>query len=205
MTTHQSTLASVGEALERVLARYQINADALFLEAGITDVDRRTLDARIPIDKLHDFWARAVAATRNRCIGFEAGQAIYSTNLASLGYAWLSSATLRQGIHRLARYHRILSTGLTIIVDEQPGRVTLTVERHPDTPIQGRDACMCLVVTLCREVANPEFAPMHVCLSGPRPPCAEELMRFFACDVEFDADVDEIAVSAASADEPLPR
>ena len=202
---YRSTLASVFEAAERVLAQYQLSAHDLLEQTGYVTSDPYDFEARVPIHVARQFWELATTATRNPCIGFELGKAVRPANLTVLGYAWASSATLHQGMRRLARYHRVLSTGIELSLAESQDEIALSVTLLPGTPTQGRDALMTSLVALCRDVIDPGFAPARVQISGPIPDCHEDLAEYFGCPVEFGAAKDEIAVSTDVADAPLPR
>jgi AraC-like DNA-binding protein len=200
-----TTLAGTAEAFGRVLAKYQIDAQSLFTEAGISREDLRDAEARLPIDKLTRVWGLAVARTNNPCLGFEVGQAILATNLAAFGYAWLASLTLRRALRRLVRLQRTITTGIEFTIHEAPDVIELKLLRYAGTPTQGLYAAMCVCVALVRQITHPEFAPSAVEFRGPAPPCLTELEDFFGCPPRFEAENNRIVISAAGADDALPR
>src|SRR5215470_9180069 len=113
---HLSNLASIMEAAGRALAGYQVDPQVVFARAGIER--SADPDARLSIARTRAFWREAHKVTNDPCIGFVMGQAVLPANLHAVGYAMLASRTLRDGLDRLDRYDRMVSTGWDVRVRE---------------------------------------------------------------------------------------
>jgi AraC-like DNA-binding protein len=200
-----STIATLIEAVERTLVGYQVDPALVLERAGIRRTDNP--DARVPATKLRAFWREALLATGDPCFGFAVGQAVLPPNLHAVGYALLASRNLRDGLHRLARYDRMLNTGWDIGLAESGDTLEVTIReaRAGTMPQEGLDAIFCAIVTLCRAVTSADFHPQRIAMSRARPPCATKLGAFFGCEVVYGADHDALWFDRQKATETLPR
>lgn len=201
---HRSTLAGVTEVAVRVLQRYQVDAEALLVRAGLGPAPYRQPEARLDMSKLIVFWREATAATGDPCLGFEVGKAIVPSNLHALGFAWLASRTVLEGLQRLARYHRMLTTAVDIDVRTEDHRVTLDLTPHHMAQ-EGIDALLCAVVVMCRAMSDDEFHPAQVLMTRARPPCDAALERFFRCPITYGDALNELAFDRQLVTQELPR
>jgi AraC-like DNA-binding protein len=204
-TLHLSNLASLMEAAERTLVAYQVDARTVLERAGIGR--SRDPDARITVDQARAFWREAIRTTQDPCVGFALGQAILPTNLHAVGYAILASHTLLDGLDRLARYDRMLTTGLDLRIDADTDPVELSifeVQLHT-MPQEGIDAAFCVVLNLCRAVTDRAFKPLSVAMTRSQPPCAPALAEFFGCAIAYDAPRNVMTFARADVNRVLPR
>ena len=200
-----TSLAALTEATMRVLARHQIDPAPIFHSAGLDPDAHRDPNRRVPLAIARKLWARCVRATNNPCVGFEVGMAIVPTNLHAVGYAWLASHTMREGLERIARYFRVISTAARVQVTAAGDEVHVTLIADAAWPREGIDGYTTAIVALCRAIAFPEFAPRRVEMSCPEPSCAAQLSGYFACPVRYRADAYRHVFDAAEVDAPLPR
>jgi len=204
-TLHLSNLASLLEAGDRMLSAYQVDAQAVFERAGIER--NNDPDARVTIQQSRAFWREAKRATGDACLGFAMGRAIMPANLHAVGYAILASRTLLDGLDRLARYDRMLTTGLDLRVDKNSDSIEVSIfEVHAHTmPQEGIDASFCVVMNMCRAVTEASFSPIAVSMSRAEPPCAASLAEFFGCPIRYGAVRNTLAIDRAAATRTLPR
>jgi AraC-like DNA-binding protein len=202
---HLSNLASMLEAADRALAQYPVDPQVVFARAGI---ERTTdPDARMSVARTRAFWREAYKATNDPCIGFVMGQAILPANLHAVGYAVLASRTLRDGLDRLDRYDRMVSTGWDIRVREAGDQLEVSIhEVRPNTmPQEGLDASICTLVNMCRAVTDPEFKPRSIVMTRAEPPCANSLAQFFGCPVTYGGVINAVFLDLAAASRVLAR
>ncbi len=204
-TLHLSNLASLMEAADRALARYQVSPAEVFARVGVDHSNDP--DARLSVAQGRKFWRAAIAATKDPCFGFALGQAIMPTNMHAVGYAILASRTLLDGLDRLARYDRMLTTGLDFRVEVEGDGVRFEiVEVTPGTmPQESIDAAFCAVINLCRAVTEPEFRPVSIAMTRAEPPCAAMLAQFFGHPVVYDAPHNALTFDRAAATRVLTR
>jgi AraC-like DNA-binding protein len=204
-TLHLSNLASLLEAGERMLSSYQVDAATVFAQAGI---QRSTdPDARVTIEQNRAFWREAARATGDPCVGFALGRAVLPANLHAVGYAVLASRTIFDALDRLARYDRMLTTGLDLRVDKDsdPIEVSIYEVHQHSVPQEGMDAALCVVLNMCRAVTDPNFKPVAVTMMRPEPPCATSLAEYFGCPIRYAASRNMLAFDRGAATRTLPR
>jgi AraC-like DNA-binding protein len=204
-TLHLSNLASLMEAGERMLGAYQVDAQMVFQRAGIQRTNDP--DARVTIEQSRAFWREAERLTGDPCIGFAMGRAIMPVNLHAVGYAILASRTILDGLDRLARYDRMLTTGIDLRVDGEVDPIEVSifeVEPHA-VPQEGIDATFCVVLNLCRAVTDNSFRPTAVSMTRASPPCAAELAQFFGAAIVYGASRNSLLFDRGAATRMLPR
>jgi hypothetical protein len=122
-----TSIATFTEAIARILEKYQVDSGDLFEQVGLSREPFRDPDARVKMSDMIRIWEEAERRTKNPCIGFEVGMGLRATNFHAVGYAWLSSATIREALNRMVRYQKLLSTAadMTFEVDEKGGAFVL--------------------------------------------------------------------------------
>ena len=188
---NHSTLGSVAALIEQTLRYYKCEPAALFRSAGI-DIERITDPAaRFPVTQMQKLWRHAVDETGDPCFGLTAGELLQPAALHGLGLAWLASDTLRDGLARLTRFSRLISTAATVQFEETDNSVNLTLLPPADFEnfaYEAVDAGMAFFLRMCRITGGPEISPVHVALMRPRPACADRFTVFFNAPIEYGAD-----------------
>lgn len=200
-----TSLALGLEAMARVLEKYQVNSGAVFTAAGLDSEPYRDADARVPVAKNARIWSECVRLTGNPCIGFEVGQAITAANLHAVGYAWLASRTLEEALVRLARHQSMVSTAAHMKVERTADELRLVIDVDERTPQEGVDTFIAAVVTICRQAAHEDFHPLRVEMTRPRPPCAQQLAKYFGCPISYGVAANTLPFRISQARELLPR
>lgn len=202
-----TSLATLGLIAQRVLEMHGLDATAMLARHGI---DRALLDnpeARIP-SRAWDALARdAAAAIPDPAFGLLAARCWHPSNLGALGYAWLTSSTLRTGLGRVVRYWRLLGEASSTRLEEAPVGLTFVLARQAQDPVSGAvtvDFVVSLLVDMCRMNAGSALRPLAVRLRRARPADHQVYRRFFGCTVYFDADEDSITIARRDVDRQLP-
>jgi AraC-like DNA-binding protein len=127
-----------------------------------------------------------------------------------LGYAWLSSSTLRTGLGRAVRYSRLVGErGVTEIEDTRQGlKVRFSAKRGNPAVVPVAavfvDIVIALLLDLCRLNAGAALRPVAATLRRRKPEPADAYERFFGCRVQFGAEENAFVLSREDADRPLP-
>jgi AraC-like DNA-binding protein len=207
MPVKDETLASVGQILWRLIELHDLSPEPLFRAAGIDPQLIHDPHARIARPN-GDALTRALAERMaNPAFGLQAAQCWHPSNLGTLGYAWLSSATLRTALKRLVRYWRIVIADVTVRLDETPEGVEF-VHTPPALDaaldwIRG-DIVMAMIYDMCRTNWGQAFSPRRVAFRHTAPADAGPYEALFGCPVSFGADANRLLVGTAEADHPLP-
>ena len=136
--------------------------------------------------------------------GLKAGAFWHPNRFGVLGYAWLTSPSLRTAFKRLSRYSRIVSEGARVTVEDGGDQVTLRVLfREPDcAPWLRMDATLAVLLAMVQSSAGADSRPQRVAVAHPPPADTGPYHALFQCPVEFDAPVCAFTVTAEMADAP---
>jgi AraC-like DNA-binding protein len=208
--SRQSFLASMGQMFRRLLELHGLDAVGIARNAGVDLVAIPTPGERIEVDKLDAILRVAIPLVSDPVFGLQAARCWHPSELGVLGYAWLSSSTLRTGLERAARYSRLVGErGITEIEDTRQGlRVRFWAKRGNPAlvPVAAVvvDMAMAILLDLCRMNAGAALRPVAASLRRRKPDPANAYERFFGCPVQFGAEENMFVLSANDADRPLP-
>ena len=113
-----STIISAAALLADAIKHYGLDFRPIAREAGIDPDKGYRPNDRLPVNMLQKLWHLAVAYTGDPCFGLTYANFIQPAALHGLGLAWLASDTLKDGLNRLVRYQRVISTALDIQLEE---------------------------------------------------------------------------------------
>lgn len=202
-----ATLATTGQIIWRLIERHGLAPEPLFRAAAIDSKiisDPHAHMARAQSDLL----IRALAAQiPNPAFGLQAAQCWHPSNLGALGYAWLSSSTLRTALKRLVRYWRIVIADVTVSLDDSPDGVAfvhLPAELDPTLDAVRGDVAMAILHDMCRSNFGSAFTPRGVAFRRAAPADTGPYEAFFGCPVSFGAAANRFLIGVAEADQPLP-
>jgi AraC-like DNA-binding protein len=208
--SRESFLASMGQMFRRLLDLHGLDAVGIAREAGVDLAALPAPGERIAADKIDAILRAALPRVGDAAFGLQAARCWHPSELGVLGYAWLSSSTLRTGLERAVRYSRLVGErGIAEIEDTRRGlKVRFWAKRgNPaDVPVAAvfTDIVMAILLDLCRMNAGAALRPVGVTLRRRKPDSANVHERFFGCPVQFGADENAFVLSAQDADRPLP-
>jgi AraC-like DNA-binding protein len=202
-----ATLASIGQIVWRLIERHDLAPEPLFRAAGIDPQiihDPHAYIARPKSDALMRALAERIA---DPAFGLKAAHCWHPSNLGALGYAWLSSSTLRTAVKRLVRYWRIVIADVAVGLEETAQGVEFVhtppaLDNTPDA-IRG-DIVMAIICDMCRTNFGQAFSPRRVAFRHPAPADARPYETLFGCPVSFGADANRLLIGSAEADDALP-
>src|SRR6478736_3750781 len=130
----------MGQIVWRLIERHDLAPEPLFRAAGI--------DPAI----IHDPHAQIARPNSDALLRTLAARCWHPSNLGTLGYAWLSSSTLRSGLKRVVRYWRIVIADVAVRLDETAEGIEF-VHAPPapgsDTDAVRDDIVMAIVCDMC--------------------------------------------------------
>ena len=189
---HHTNLVSIGFVLVNVLKSYHLDYHKILKEAGF-DADKEYLPTnRVPFKKIVKLWELTVQYSKDPCIGLVYATHIQPSSLHGLGFSFLASCTLKDGLERLVRFQRILSTQLILKLKETDngyGLFHMLINKKrsiqiPDAVIHGRIAS---IYKICQLMMGPELKPLRVSFEHPEPQCIDKFTEFFNTEVTFNA------------------
>jgi AraC-like DNA-binding protein len=207
-----STLVSVAALVVDALDSYGLAFRPILEESGL-DADKvYDPSGRIPILKYKKLWELSVQYSGDPCFGLTYAAYIQPSSLHGLGLSWIASHSLKDGLERLVRFQRILSTDQQLGLREtQTGYCVYDAVGQKDDPIQFPDAAydsqVASIYKICQIMLGPDIKPIRVSVEHPAPPCKERFEQFFRIPVNFDAsetaiefakEISELPVSSAN-------
>ncbi len=206
--TNHTALATVGQIVWRLLELRGLDAKALFEAVGVDPEVLRDPGARLSATVWDDLVRRAVALTHDPSLGLDADRCWHPSHLGALGFAWLSSGTLRQGLQQVVRYSRLLGERAAVHFEPHPAGLEFVFNAGRSDPLASRviaDFTLSLLLGMCRMNAGEDFRPLQVCLEHPPPPDLLERYRsHYRCPVHVDRGRDSFLLAGADADRVLP-
>jgi AraC-like DNA-binding protein len=183
------------------LERIGVDLEVLAHEAGIAPQQLSAPDGAL---RTADYFAlfRALERQAGGDVGLRLGARADELTLA--GRAALCSATLGEGLARLARYKRLTCPEeITIAVVHDEGRVRLEwllADEDPPAPLV--DTVFAGIVELARHGTRTRLVPVRMELARERAHAAA-LRRHFGCEIVFNAPIDQLVFPASSLVLPL--
>jgi len=198
-------LLALTDILWKLLEVHGRDPEPLFTRAGISPDAIKTAGARVPFSVIDRLWREASQIITDPCFGLRAGEFWHPSHWHALGYAWLSSRTLRDGLNRVQRYSHMLSPTAEIVLEDNKAGLTLILESAPGiAPRPNRiDALFASLLEMCRINYGREFNLVSVKLRREKPPCFQAYQEIFEAPVEFEAAQDSLILPSAAVDQPL--
>jgi AraC-like DNA-binding protein len=158
----------------------------------------------IPLATLDGVFAQACALSGDPGIGLRAFDHAHPANLGPLGYAVMSSPTLKSVLVSLAEHHQMVGTGFCLFVEERQEGVRLVgVQTSTGQYALARvfiDAVAAITLGLLNWlVPGRTIRPLRAELSYPQPADRSAAERVFGADIHYGAAQNALLFSHADA------
>jgi AraC-like DNA-binding protein len=176
-------------------------------EVGIDPAVFRDPKARLPVRAVDAAFTKAAFLILDPAFGLRATECWHPSNLGPVGYAWLSSGSLRTALKRLDRYSRILGSQYRDnCVEESAGLRYVFDHGRGDAPIGPvlTDYSLSLIIGMCRMNYGAALHPVEVTLRRALPQDPSPWLDFYGCEVRFGASEDSFLLDGRTAAMPLP-
>ena len=204
---NDATLATIGQIAWRLIECHDLAPEPLFRAAGVDPQIIRDPHARISRPKSDALMRLLATRIPDPAFGLQAARCWHPSNLGVLGYAWLSSSTLRKALGRVARYWRVVVADVPVSLDESAEGVEFV---HTPPPLDDDldrirgDMALAILYDLCRTNFGPAFRPRRIAFRHAAPVDTRRYEAFFGCPVKFNAGANRLLIGRAEADHPLP-
>lgn len=202
-----SILASMSQALWRILESQDIDPAQVFRDAGLDTRSWNEPYARFSDAALDRAWIKAIELTSNPCLGLMAGRFSNPVSLHALGFAVLASDSLYDAMSRLVRYTDLISIGLKLqlsVAGEDCRLAIDPVSLQPGALAARTDAFLSGLIDVSRTMTSNDLAPKALTLRRRAPRCAAEYYALFRAPITFAATTDSITFERGIAERPLP-
>ena len=105
-----STLNSIVFLLVSTIESYGLDYRPIIDEAGFDLNKNYHPTERVPTKKIQILWELSARYSNDPCFGLKFASYIQPSSLHGLGFSWLASCTLKEGLERLVRFQKIIST-----------------------------------------------------------------------------------------------
>ena len=175
-------------------------------EVGIDGAKAANPDWRVSHTDFNRLMNRCVELTGEEAFGLLAAEQLQPQVLHALGLAWLASDTVYDGLRRLVRFGKLVSTTLDLDLREEGDLVHIDLGRHVDMDdfaFANRDYAVGMVVRMSQLTVGEFLAPVGVAIERPLPTTPERWEYMLSSRVDFDAKCTTISWSRADIMEPL--
>jgi AraC-like DNA-binding protein len=183
-----------------------IDVDAVLDSAGTDAAALNVADARIPHELALAVWREAVRRSGDEDFGIHAAEQIRPGAFDVLDYAIRSSATMREGLERLVRYHRILHDAAAVRLRVTGDRAELTHTLPGDPAALPRHVSEFIAaawLVVARQATGVDIAPIEVRFRHPPPANLEAHRRLFRAPIRFNQAVNGLVLRRELLDTPL--
>jgi len=190
LITERTTSSNWALSIVQALELDGVDCRALFDELDLDYAALSDADARFAQDGMTRLWQRAVEETGNPAIGLNLAKVMRPGAMHVVGYALMSSSTLKESILRLVRYQRIIAEGadLRFFPTERGHMLTLAIHGDQLPPArQSAEGSLASMLAFCRWLTGKPLIPVEVYFQGPPPQAIEPYRDVFHAPLRFDA------------------
>jgi len=185
---------------------FGLDAEALMREAGIDPNLRRDINARISEQQFDHLAWLARQQSHDDAFIFHLIESMHPSYLGALGYAWMTSSSLRKAFERAQRYYGLVTTHTRVHIEDHGGEMSVQFlsnnEGVHDLALRERIRLVA-PVQLCRLSYGASFTPLRCHFSHPAPSNTRPYYEYFRCELLFDQPDARLVMAREAADEPL--
>jgi AraC-like DNA-binding protein len=188
----------------QVARSYKLDPVPLLEASGINPASVTDPNERIPDDRVEDFYDKIAELIPDPSFGLRSEQFWHPTQMGALGYAWMTSSTLRTAFERLVRFINIISDSFKVELKETSLSLSLVIDSSSETalPAFRIDASMAILLAMVQSNAGKEFHPKLLKIAHPEPEDDGAFYYLFRCPIDFSAKTNIFTISTADADAP---
>lgn len=189
----------------KLLESYGVDPDPVFREMSIEPARLDDPNARFSYEQVDRLWKRMLELSGDPCLGLRVADFWHPSYLGVLGYAWLTSSSLRTAIQRFQRYLRILTEGAELLVEETEAglKVILSYKAISTQQPSRTDSFFTYSTEMCRVNLGKSFNPVSITFAHQAPDCSSQFFAYFRCPVQFDAEENSMTISYQDVDKKL--
>jgi len=191
----------------RALEARGMDPAAIFRSAGVDPALLKVPGTRLPVRVTARLLRAVEGAVRDPAFGIDVAKQMHGTAMHAVGYAWLSSATLGEGLRRLGRYFRVLSEAWSLQIDAGPASTRVSyifVVPSIQPSLWLQDWLIAGLVRLSRITYGGSFAPLEVALVRDQPDRTEPFADWFRCPIVWRAPRVSVLFRNEDLVQPLP-
>jgi len=184
-----------------------LNTSAILALADIDGAILQELDARVATEKVSRLWRAAAEVSGDPAVSLVSAHVPRPGNFDIVGYAMLSSRSLRMALQAFSRHLRLVSDAAEMSLEDIGENVRVHFKlfggREP-IPRQRMEFDLLTILTFCRWVSGRQIKPLGLMLVWPAPDQVQPYAESFQCPLHAEADFNGLVFAAADLDAPLP-
>jgi AraC-like DNA-binding protein len=202
-----SIAGSIALLAWRLLEYYGKDPAQCFASSGFNREQLEDSKTRMSYQVYDEIWACTQRVIVDPCAGLNVTQFWHPATFGVLGYAMLSSSSLRVSLQRMVRYQQVVANESEITLTETAKGLLLEQPIFPHQtdgfPLEV-DVALTTLLHICRFNYGDVFDPVEVNLRRSKPECAGRYYAFYRCPINFSADANNIVLPLEAMDKPLP-
>ncbi len=205
--SERTTSSQWAQGIVQALELGGVDCRTVFAELGLDYAALSDPDARFAQDSMTRLWQRAVALSGNPAIGLNMAQVVRPASFHVVGYALMSSRTLKEGFARLVRYQRIIGEGADLNFRDTAAGYVLTLSIHGDRlppAQQSAEASLAYILSFCRWLTGRPVQPLEVQLQGAPGEDLHAYKAVFQAPLRFHAAEHALVFTRADIEAALP-
>ncbi|UVJ45328.1 AraC family transcriptional regulator [Pseudomonas sp. LS1212] len=205
--SERTTSASWATGIVKALELEGLDCRAMFQQLGLDFSALNDPDARFTQDSMTRLWQLAVHLSGNPAIGLNMARVVHPASFHVVGYALMSSRTLKEGFDRLVRYQRIIAESSDLRFKLVPEGYALILTVHGDhlpPTRQSAEASLACALALCSWLTGRVIQPRRVLVQGEQPVDVEPYKVAFHAPLVFGAPFDALIFEREDMEAPLP-
>ncbi len=203
----QTILAKTSELAWALLEANDVDPLPIFRAARIDPKLMVDMNARFTQAAVSGLWDSTAKAINKPCFGLQAGKLWHPAYMHALGYAWMSSSTLRTALQRLVRFIHIVNQDAEIQLSEDEDTLSvqwLIKDNKGNLAPWVSDVRLSVLLAMCRANYGQTLNPVEVNFCHEKPACSGEYFEYFRAPVNFSAEENTITLSLKDIDKQLP-
>lgn len=175
-----------------------IDINAALAECAISAKDVENQESRIAVEKLALLMDYCNRILPDKDMSIQIARHFHPGMFHALGYAMMSSNSLRDALARIAQYKRVVSNTCSLIVEDtedgllfQMNIVCYEGSRRPVIANSSVEAFIATIVQFAREVVDPQLNPQKIFLKAAAPK-VDYHSDFFKCEVCYNQGVNGV-------------
>lgn len=191
----------------RLLEFYGKDPNECFGPSGIDRAQLEDPKTRIAYDVYDDICRCVQRVIDDPCAGLNAVHFWHPATFGVLGYAMLSSSTLRESLERMVRYQQVVAEESQVTLTETAKGLVLqqNYQRYQTGEFSMVvDAGLSIWLHICRFNFGDVLDPVEVNLIRPKPGCAGRYYAFYRCPVNFSQQNNNLILPLEAIDKLLP-
>ena len=192
------------DLMVQVARSYDLDTESLMKEHGINPQLVSDPNARFRMEQVNAFYAHVAELIDNPNFGLKAAQFWHPSQMGALGYAWLTSDTLRAAFKRYARFVKVVSDAVQLEVTEDNDEVSLQFKFVQEELSQKFriDGALATLMVMVRANAGADFHPKTVSFIFDEPEDTGPYYALFQSPLVFNAPANRFTITSEEADAP---